>query len=291
MTSKQEVVAEVMRSIRRVHGELPYATYHMDRLAALCDEIERLRAGLVAAREWLSGWASAEPYIGLIDAALGGSPVDTIATPGATPSGEPSIPSEGSRPRELLVRALKLMTDFHATFSHDEDDPEIRPYTTPAAFRDFVDQHARLLYEEHHLPDETSARQPPKSIATVINNNQPGWTNIVETAPNVTLPVGTKLYDESALISVGCGVADEIWKRQSSVEPSEPRMPLEHYRTENGKLRKAMADLMHKCPRCRAEAKEALSAMTRKAHHPRCELMQPHGHEPPKCTCPSENGT
>lgn len=75
-----------------------------------------------------------------------------------------------------------------------------------------------------------------------------------------------------------------------SVEPSEPRMPLEHYRTENGKLRKAMADLMHKCPRCRAEAKEALSAMTRKAHHPRCELMQPHGHEPPKCTCPSENG-
>lgn len=76
----------------------------------------------------------------------------------------------------------------------------------------------------------------------------------------------------------------------SPVEPSEPRMPLEHYRVENGKLRKAMADLMHKCPRCRAEAKEALSAMTRKAHHPRCELMQPHGHEPPKCTCPSENG-
>lgn len=69
-------------------------------------------------------------------------------------------------------------------------------------------------------PVETSARQPPKSIATVINNNQPGWTNIVETAPNVTLPVGTKLYDESALISVGCGVADEIWKRQSSVEPT-----------------------------------------------------------------------
>lgn len=77
----------------------------------------------------------------------------------------------------------------------------------------------------------------------------------------------------------------------SPLEPTEPRMPLEHYRTENGKLRKAMADLMHKCPRCRAEAKEALSAMTRKVHHPRCELMQPHGHEPPKCTCPSEKAT
>ena len=31
-------------------------------------------------------------------------------------------------------------------------------------------------------------------IAIVTNNNQPGWTNIVETAPNVTLDVGTKLY-------------------------------------------------------------------------------------------------
>jgi hypothetical protein len=31
-------------------------------------------------------------------------------------------------------------------------------------------------------------------IATVINNNQPGWTNIIETAPNVTLEIGTKLY-------------------------------------------------------------------------------------------------
>lgn len=34
-------------------------------------------------------------------------------------------------------------------------------------------------------------RQP---IATVINNNQPGWTNIIETAPHVTLEIGTKLY-------------------------------------------------------------------------------------------------
>jgi len=33
-----------------------------------------------------------------------------------------------------------------------------------------------------------------KEIAKVINNNQIGWTNIIETAPNVTLDVGTKLY-------------------------------------------------------------------------------------------------
>lgn len=31
-------------------------------------------------------------------------------------------------------------------------------------------------------------------IATLINNNQPGWTNIIETEPNVTIDVGTKLY-------------------------------------------------------------------------------------------------
>lgn len=30
-------------------------------------------------------------------------------------------------------------------------------------------------------------------MITVIDNNQPGWTNIIETAPNVTLPVGTEL--------------------------------------------------------------------------------------------------
>ena len=33
-----------------------------------------------------------------------------------------------------------------------------------------------------------------KHIATVINNNQPGWENIVETEPHVTLDIGTKLY-------------------------------------------------------------------------------------------------
>lgn len=44
----------------------------------------------------------------------------------------------------------------------------------------------------------------------------------------------------------------------------DPRLPLEHYRRENAKLRKAMADLMKHCPRCRAEAKEALVEVIRK---------------------------
>ena len=33
-----------------------------------------------------------------------------------------------------------------------------------------------------------------RQIATVVNNNQPDWQNIIETAPNVMLPVGTALY-------------------------------------------------------------------------------------------------
>jgi hypothetical protein len=37
-------------------------------------------------------------------------------------------------------------------------------------------------------------REANKPVATVTNNNQPGTSHIVETAPNVTLDVGTKLY-------------------------------------------------------------------------------------------------
>jgi hypothetical protein len=37
-------------------------------------------------------------------------------------------------------------------------------------------------------------RQANTPVATVINNNQPGTSHIVETAPNVTLDIGTKLY-------------------------------------------------------------------------------------------------
>lgn len=33
-----------------------------------------------------------------------------------------------------------------------------------------------------------------EEIAKVVNNNQPGWTNIIETAPHTTLDIGTKLY-------------------------------------------------------------------------------------------------
>jgi hypothetical protein len=33
-----------------------------------------------------------------------------------------------------------------------------------------------------------------RPICKVVNNNQPGWTAVVETEPNVTLDVGSLLY-------------------------------------------------------------------------------------------------
>lgn len=38
------------------------------------------------------------------------------------------------------------------------------------------------------------------AIAEVVDNNQPGWRCIIETEPNVTLPVGMKLYREGEFI-------------------------------------------------------------------------------------------
>jgi hypothetical protein len=46
-----------------------------------------------------------------------------------------------------------------------------------------------------------------KPIATVINNNQPGWANIIETEPNVTLSIGTKLYLAEPFAALGSPLA------------------------------------------------------------------------------------
>lgn len=46
-----------------------------------------------------------------------------------------------------------------------------------------------------------------KAIATVVNNNQAGWLNIVETEPNVTLDIGTKLYLDEPFAVIGAPLA------------------------------------------------------------------------------------
>jgi hypothetical protein len=42
-----------------------------------------------------------------------------------------------------------------------------------------------------------------KPIATVVNNNQPDCQNIIETASNVTLPIGTPLYLDEPFAEIG----------------------------------------------------------------------------------------
>jgi hypothetical protein len=50
---------------------------------------------------------------------------------------------------------------------------------------------ARLV-EQAALASEHAKQAEP--VATVVDNNQPGWRNIVATDPHVTLDVGQKLY-------------------------------------------------------------------------------------------------
>lgn len=50
------------------------------------------------------------------------------------------------------------------------------------------------------MSDMQPGEGSPKPIAKVIDNNQPGWTSIIETAPNVTLDIGTNLYDKAVFM-------------------------------------------------------------------------------------------
>jgi hypothetical protein len=62
-------------------------------LDAAADRIERLREGLTLAREWLSGWGSAEPYVKRIDELLG-SPADVPVTRDTIPCEEGFCPND-----------------------------------------------------------------------------------------------------------------------------------------------------------------------------------------------------
>lgn len=50
---------------------------------------------------------------------------------------------------------------------------------------------------------------PVEPIAKLVNNNQPGWLNIIETSPNVTIDIGTPMY---AVLShpLAAGTSSEV---------------------------------------------------------------------------------
>lgn len=59
-----------------------------------------------------------------------------------------------------------------------------------------------------------------EQAATVTNNNTPHWTVIVETKPNVTLDLGTKLYTQGQVDA--CITAALRWAaEQCELEASE----------------------------------------------------------------------
>lgn len=87
--------------------------------------------------------------------------------------------------RAALITTLRKERDDYFR-EHFFQDPATGTYEASNAKEEYLSE----------LDDRIAAIEafPAVSpIATLINNNQPGWTNIIETAPGVTIDVGTKL--------------------------------------------------------------------------------------------------
>jgi hypothetical protein len=85
---------------------------------------------------------------------------------------------------QSLIRGTKRMTDIveELNIAARKEDASEKVLSLLAEAAGTIDRYRMWL------------REANKPVATVTNNNQPGTSHIVETAPNVTLDVGTKLY-------------------------------------------------------------------------------------------------
>lgn len=94
-----------------------------------------------------------------------------------------------------------ILKEFNKKY-HLEDDWDFELYQkVPSGLKnvnreveEFLSQ--ALTKYSQALLEEIEKLEP---IAECINNNQPGWNNIVETKPFVTILVGEKLYTESQI--------------------------------------------------------------------------------------------
>lgn len=89
----------------------------------------------------------------------------------------------------------------------------------------------RQAFELGRRSTRRTANEPPdvpsvEPIARVINNNQPGWTNIVETAPNVTLDVGAPLYSRESVMRLAAALAGAIDRAAQPPCPDDVREAL-----------------------------------------------------------------
>lgn len=86
---------------------------------------------------------------------------------------------------ELLTYLRKEREDYFR--EHFFQDPATGTYEASNAKEEYLSE-----LDDHIAFVEAFPAVEP--IATLINNNQPGWTNIIETAPSVTIDIGTSLY-------------------------------------------------------------------------------------------------
>lgn len=90
--------------------------------------------------------------------------------------------------RHALVATLRKERDAYFR-DHFAQDPATGTYEASNAKEEYLAELDERIEMVEGFP--TFEIGP---IATVVNNNQPGWINLIETAPHVTLDVGTKLY-------------------------------------------------------------------------------------------------
>lgn len=80
------------------------------------------------------------------------------------------------------------------------------------ARRKELEKRATQLADENHTlkswRESVLADLPTNDRIKVINNNQPGWTNIIETAPNVTLEVGTMLVRRGIAFKIAADLVE-----------------------------------------------------------------------------------
>jgi hypothetical protein len=92
--------------------------------------------------------------------------------------------------RAALLSALRKKRDEYFA-DHFQQDPDTGTWEASNA----KEEHLCDLEEHIEAIEQFPAVEP---IATLVNNNQAGWINLIETVPNFTIDVGTKLYCERA---------------------------------------------------------------------------------------------
>ncbi len=106
----------------------------------------------------------------------------------------------------------------------------------------------------------------PEPIALVVNNNQLGWSNIVETKPHVTLDIGLELYTrkqlEDALTLQAQEHAEELEKVKNPEIIKELRLS---YREDGTRMFNSMPDYEYLKIEAINRVADALEALTEKS--------------------------